>query len=156
MRIYEELFIVDPNTPEEQTDSVVAQIEQVVKDAGGSIDKVEKWGVRKLAYRVKKREEGFYVLVQFSIKAGGVVKEIERRLRVEELVLKYLTVRIDEDLKRAEKRKQKRERRAARKPKAPAPVASPSSAAPGQPEAPAAPGVPAQADAESSDEGGQQ
>jgi len=153
MRIYEELFIVDPNTAEEQIDSVVAQIEGIVKDSGGSIDKVEKWGIRKLAYRVKKREEGAYVLVQFSTNSGGEVKEIERRLRVEEVVLKYITVRIDEDLKRAEKRKLKREQRAARKPKSPAP---PPAAAPSQPETPAAPGVPEQGDDQSDNEGGQQ
>lgn len=152
MRIYEELFIVDPNTAEEQIDAVVSQIESIVKDGGGTIDKVDKWGVRKLAYRVKKREEGFYVLVQFSTSAGETVKEIERRLRVDEVVLKYLTVRIDEDLKRAEKRKQKREQRAARKPKPPSPPPS----APSKPESAAVPGTPAQPSSESNDEGGQE
>lgn len=150
MRIYEELFIVDPNTAEEQVDAVVSQIESVVKDGDGTIDKVEKWGVRKLAYRVKKREEGYYVLVQFSTSAGPTVKEIERRLRVDETVLKYLTVRIDEDLKRAEKRKQKREQRAARKPKPPSPPPS----APSKPEGSSVPGAPAQPAAEENEEGG--
>ncbi len=152
MRIYEELFIVDPNTAEEQIDAVVGQIEGIVKDGEGTVDKIEKWGVRKLAYRVKKRDEGFYVLVQFSIAGGDAVKEIERRLRVDEVVLKYLTVRIDEDLKRAEKRKQKREQRAARKPKTP----TPPPAAPSQPEAHAAPGAPAQPKDDEDEEGGEQ
>ena len=98
MRIYEELFILDPKAADEQIDSVVAQIEETVKGAGGAIDKVEKWGVRRLAYRVQKRDEGYYVLVQFSSGAKAV-REIERRLRVDENVLKYLTVRIDEKLK---------------------------------------------------------
>jgi small subunit ribosomal protein S6 len=155
MRIYEELFIVDPGTAEEQIDQVVGQIEGIVKDGGGTVDKVEKWGVRKLAYRVKKREEGYYVLVQFSTTAGSTVKEIERRLRVDEIVLKYLTVRVDEDLKRAEKRKQKREQRAARKPKPPAPPPA-APAAPSKPDSASVPGAPAQADAKSNDEGGQQ
>lgn len=139
MRIYEELFIVDPNATDEQIDSVTAQIEGVVTDAGGTIDKIDKWGVRKLAYRVKKREEGQYVLVQFSAEAS-VVREIERRLRVDETVLKYLTVRIDEDLKWIEKKRKQREKRASRKPKPPASApGAPSHAAPGAPSAPGQP-----------------
>lgn len=124
MRIYEEMFILDPAAAEEQVDSVVAQIEEVVKESGGSVDKVERWGLRRLAYRVQRREEGFYVLVQFS--AGSrAVREIERRLRVDERVLKFLTVRIDEKLKWLEKRKKVREKRAAKRPQmsAPAPAA---------------------------------
>ncbi len=124
MRIYEEMFILDPAAAEEQVDSVVAQIEEVVKESGGSVDKVERWGLRRLAYRVQRREEGFYVLVQFS--AGSrAVREIERRLRVDERVLKFLTVRIDEKMKWLEKRKKVREKRAAKRPQmsAPAPAA---------------------------------
>ena len=143
MRIYEELFILDPSATEEQIDTVVAQIESIITDAGSTIDKVDRWGIRKLAYKVRKREEGFYVLIQFSTGGSSVVKELERRLRVEELVLKYLTVRIDEDLKRAEKRRLKREKRAARKPKPPAPPP----AAPRQPSAASVPGAPEKAEA---------
>ena len=127
MRIYEELFILDPKAADEQIDSVVAQIEETVKGAGGAIDKVEKWGVRRLAYRVQKRDEGYYVLVQFSSGAKAV-REIERRLRVDENVLKYLTVRIDEKLKWLEKRAAKRPQAAP--PSPPAEVA----ATPGAPE----------------------
>ncbi len=137
MRIYEELFILDPNVQDEQVDAVVGQIEDVVKGAGGTVDKVDRWGVRKLAYRVQKRDEGFYVLVQFSSGAKAV-HEIERRLRVDENVLKYITVRIDEKLKWLEKRKQIREKRAARKPQA----APPSPKTPSEPAA-ARPGAPA-------------
>jgi small subunit ribosomal protein S6 len=138
MRIYEELFILDPKTPDEEVDAVVGQIEDVVKGAGGTIDKVDRWGVRKLAYRVQKREEGLYILVQFSSGAKAV-HEIERRLRVHESVLKYITVRIDEKLKWLEKRKKIREKRAARKPQAAAPAAP---SAPAEPPA-ARPGAPA-------------
>lgn len=142
MRIYEELFIVDPNATDEQIDSVTAQIEGVVKDANGTIDKIDKWGVRKLAYRVKKRDEGQYVLVQFSADPAAV-REIERRLRVDETVLKYLTVRIDEDLKWIEKKRKEREKRASRRPKPPASApGAPAHAAPGAPAAPAAPAQP--------------
>jgi small subunit ribosomal protein S6 len=139
MRVYEELFIVRPDATEEQIDALVEQLKQVVTSAGGTVDKVEKWGVRKLAYRVEKRSEGFYVLIQFSSEATSLAKEIERRLRVSDLVLKFLTVRIDEKLKKLEKRTKIREKRAKRKPPVPAPQAAP--AVPTAPALPA-PGLP--------------
>jgi small subunit ribosomal protein S6 len=124
MRIYEELFILRPDLTDEEMDPFADQLQQVITGAGGTVDKLEKWGKRKLAYRIGKREEGFYILIQFT-SGPSVVKELERRLRVSDLVLKYLTVRIDEKLKRIEKRKKNREQRAARKPapSAPAPAA---------------------------------
>jgi len=114
MRIYEELFIVRPDASEEEIDPFIEQLKQVI-GRGGAVDKLDKWGIRKLAYRIAKREEGYYVLLQFS-SPPEVVKEVERRLRVSDLVLKFLTVRIDEKLKRLEKRKKQREKRARRKP----------------------------------------
>jgi small subunit ribosomal protein S6 len=135
MRIYEELYILKPDTAEEDVEASVEQIRQIVTTAGGTIDKIDKWGIRKLAYRVGKQSEGFYILVQFS-SGPETVKEIERRLRVSDNVLKYLTVRIDEKLKWLEKRKKIREKRAARKP-APAPLQpAPAPAMPGEPAAP--------------------
>ncbi len=118
MRIYEELFIVKPDAPEEEIDQFVEQIKQVITSAGGAIEKAEKWGIRKLAYRIQRREEGFYILLQYS-SSPETVKEIERRLRVSDLVLKFITVRIDEKLKKLAKRKKQREKRAARKPAPP-------------------------------------
>ena len=147
MRIYEELFIVRPDATDEEIDPVVEQLKHVITEAGGTVDKTEKWGVRKLAYRVMKHSEGQYILLQFTAKPD-TVKEVERRLRVADLVMKYLTVRIDEKLKRIEKRRKAREKRAARKPP-PAPsipaVASP--LLPSEPAAPVpgAPGAPAPA-----------
>jgi small subunit ribosomal protein S6 len=136
-RIYEEIFIIRPDATEEEINPIVDQVKHTVTSSGGTIDKEERWGVRKLAYRVEKRNEGYYVLLQFT--AGSqTVKEIERRLRVNDAVLKYMTVRIDEKLKKIEKRKKQREKRAARRP-APQ-VAAP--AAPAEGLIPAAP-VPA-------------
>jgi small subunit ribosomal protein S6 len=140
MRIYEIMFIADPNAPEEAIDAILAQVQSVIEDAGGSVDKVDKWGKRKLAYRVRRREEGFYVVVRYSVASTDAVKEIERRLKVHELVLKYLTVRMDEKLRWLEKRKKAREKRAQKKP-----AAAPAAAGvrmPGEP-APALPGEPA-------------
>ncbi|MEN6534210.1 MAG: 30S ribosomal protein S6 [Bryobacteraceae bacterium] len=121
MRIYEELFIVKPDTVEEEIDKAVEQLRQFITGKGGEVDKVDKWGVRKLAYRIRKQHEGFYVLVQFHA-SPELVREIERRLRVSDIVMKFLTVRVDEKLKKIEKRKKKREARAARKPAVPVQV----------------------------------
>jgi small subunit ribosomal protein S6 len=118
MRIYEELFILRPDAPEEEIDQLIEQLTGIIAGSGGNVDKSEKWGVRKLAYRVQKRNEGFYVLLQFVAKPE-TVKEIERRLRVTDLVLKFLTVRVDEKMKKVAKRKKAREKRAARKPAPP-------------------------------------
>ena len=71
MRVYEELFIVKPDSPEEEVDGFIDQIKQVITNGKGTVDKVDKWGVRKLAYRVSKYNEGLYVLVQFSAHAGA-------------------------------------------------------------------------------------
>jgi small subunit ribosomal protein S6 len=122
MRIYEELFIVRPDATDEQVDPLVDQLKTVVTNGGGSFDKVDKWGVRKLAYRVKKFDDGVYILLQFSTADANSVRELERRLRVSDIVLKYITVRIDEKLKRIEKRKKAREKRAARRPHVSAPA----------------------------------
>jgi small subunit ribosomal protein S6 len=153
MRIYEELFIVRPDATDEEVDPLVEQLKNVIVHAGGTLDKTEKWGVRKLAYRLLKHTEGQYILLQFTAQSD-TVKEVERRLRVADLVLKFLTVRIDEKLKRIEKRKKAREKRAARKPPpmaspsasvSPAMPAEPGAPIPGAPSAPATPAAPAEA-----------
>jgi small subunit ribosomal protein S6 len=137
-RIYEEMFIIRPDATEEEITPIVEQVRTTVTSAGGTIDKEERWGVRRLAYRVEKRNEGYYVLMQFTA-AAATVKEVERRLRVNDNVLKYMTVRIDEKLKKIEKRRKEREKRAARKP---APVVA-SPAAPAEATSPAMPAAPA-------------
>ena len=139
MRIYEELYIAKPDATEEDIDALNGQLEAVIKQSGGKLEKTDKWGVRKLAYRVRKHAEGFYVLLFFH--AGATtVKEIERRLRVSDMVIKFLTVRMDEKLKWLEKRQKARAKRAARKPVMP----PPSSAATMNAPAPGAPAMPAE------------
>jgi small subunit ribosomal protein S6 len=143
MRIYEELFIVRPDAPPEEVDPFIEQLKNVITHTGGTLEKVDKWGVRKLAYRVLKYNDGQYILLQFNAQPD-TVKEIERRLRVADFVLKFITVRIDERLKRIEKRKRARDKRAARRP-APSPsapaVSSPSMPAEPGSAVPGAPGV---------------
>ncbi len=148
MRIYEELFIAKPDAPEEEVDQFVEQLKTQLTAAGATVDKVDKWGKRRLAYRVDKYREGAYVLLQFTA-APDTVKELERRLRVSDIVLKFLTVRIDETLKRLEKRKKIRDKRAAKR-AASAPASPVPGVAPAQPSlaqqltepAPAMPGQP--------------
>jgi small subunit ribosomal protein S6 len=145
MRIYEELFIVKPDAPDEEVDALVEQLRTHLINLGATVDKIDKWGKRRLAYRVDKYREGNYVLFQFSASPEHVY-EFERRLRVTDAVLKFLTVRVDETMKRLDKRKKERDKRAAKRassaPASPAPgPAAPSFASAS--EAPVAmPGLP--------------
>jgi small subunit ribosomal protein S6 len=131
MRKYEIIFVVKPDTNEEELEKLITQMQGVVTGSGGTIEKVEKMGRRRLAYRVARQREGLYIL--FVLEGNGdMVKEFERRLKVTDAVIKYLTVRVDEELKRAEKYKALRAKQAARRPRskpAPAPAAAPPVAA---------------------------
>ena len=132
MRNYEIIYIVRPDVAEEDVDKLTAQMEGVVAGAGGKLEKVEKLGRRRLAYRVAKQREGIYILFRIQ-GSGDTVKEFERRLKVTDAVIKYLTVRIDEDLERAEKFKAlraKQESKKRRSKPAAAPAAQPSAEAP--------------------------
>jgi small subunit ribosomal protein S6 len=126
MRLYEVIFIVRPDLPEEDRDKLLTQMEGVVTGGGGTVQAVEKMGLRRLAYRVGKYREGFYVLLTLE-GSGDTVKEFARRLKVTDAVIKYLTVRIDEERKRVEKLKALRakaeSRRAQPRAKPPAPLA---------------------------------
>ena len=125
MRIYEELFIIKPDAPDEEVDALVEQLRTHLTTLGATVDKVDKWGKRRLAYKVDKYREGTYVLFQFTAEPEHV-HEFERRLRVADLVLKFITVRIDQTLKRLDKRKKARDKRAAKRA-----VSAPSSPGPG-------------------------
>jgi small subunit ribosomal protein S6 len=114
MRNYEIMFIVNPNVPEEEIDKINAQIESIITSGSGKVEKIEKMGKRRLAYEVERQREGYYVL--FAIIANGdIVKECERRLRVMDAVIKYITVRTDEDVRRLDKIRSYRQKRAARR-----------------------------------------
>ena len=89
------------------------------------IEKIEKWGRKRMAYRVRKLREGFYVYMSIRSNHGELIKELERRLKVADPVIKYLTIRIDEEMKRQQKLAKHRERRAASRPRKPAPTSAP-------------------------------
>jgi small subunit ribosomal protein S6 len=116
-RLYDLIFIARPATPEDEIKKVIAGIEHTCAEKGAKIEKTEFWGTRKLAYRVAKHREGIYVYQQIRTNHEELIAELERRLRVQDVVIKYLTVRLDEDLKRQKKLGGKREQRAARRPR---------------------------------------
>jgi small subunit ribosomal protein S6 len=116
-RLYDLIFIARPATPEEDIKKVISGIETTCAEKGGKIEKTEQWGTRKLAYKVAKHREGIYVYYQIRTSHGELMAELERRLRVQDVVIKYLTIRLDEDLKLQKKLGDRREKRAARRPR---------------------------------------
>src|SRR5437016_11917110 len=114
MRNYEIMFIVNPNAAEEEIDKINAQLESIITSGGGKVEKIEKMGKRRLAYEVDKHREGHYVLFVTSAN-GDIVRECERRLRVMDAVIKYITVRTDEESRRFAKMRNFRQKRAARR-----------------------------------------
>ena len=134
MRVYEELFIVKPDAPEEEVKAFIEQVKQVIANGKGNIEKVDDWGTRKLAYRVSKQREGYFVYMSLRSTQGELIKELERRLKVTDAVIKYMTIRLDEEIKRQQKLAARREQRTRRRPRraggtpsaGPAPSPSPS------------------------------
>ena|SRR5436309_2108287 len=122
-RSYELMFIFRPDMPEEEVDKLISHLESNVTSSGGTVKNTKKMGKRRLAYTVRSFGEGLYVLLTLE-GTGGMIHEIERRLRVTEPVIKFITVRVDEEQKRVAKIKAIRATRVKRAP-APAAVAAP-------------------------------
>lgn len=117
-RKYELVYIVSPDATEEQVAELHGQVEGVVQRLGGQIEKTENWGRRRLAYEIGRHKEGIYVLDVIS-GSGELMKEIERRLKVYDTVIRQLTVRVDEsevvtERKRTRRTEASRRRRVAR------------------------------------------
>jgi small subunit ribosomal protein S6 len=101
-RTYEIMFIVRPDVEEAELDKLIEGFSANVTNGGGEVKSVEKMGRRRLAYTVRKFNDGFYILLNVAA-AGSLITEIERRLRVSEQVIKFITVRMDEEEKRLAK-----------------------------------------------------
>ena len=114
MRRYEVMFIVHPSSNDEGIDWITGQMEEVIRSYGGEVHGVDRLGKKKLAYEIQDLHEGIYILLTMGA-GGDCVKELERRLRVNDQVLRYITVRVDEGLKRAEKIKAARVKKKARR-----------------------------------------
>ena len=113
-RQYELVYIVTPEATEQEVADLHTQIEQIIQRFTGTLDKTENWGRRKLAYEIGKHREGTYV-VETITGSGELMKEIDRRLRVSDSVIRHLTVRVDEDLQRAERTRSARQENSARR-----------------------------------------
>ncbi len=94
MKRYEIIVILDPDLSEDQRQPVFDRIGELIPQQGGQLVKVEDWGNRKLAYQIKKKPRGYYALIDFC-GAGPLVSEMERFLRIDDRVMKYMTVQTD-------------------------------------------------------------
>lgn len=94
---YETVFIADPTYTDEEVDELVKGYEQIVTGAGGKSLKVEKWGKRRLAYTIRHNEEGIYVLMTLECPAS-LVKELDRRFRMNDRILRHMAVRVEHEL----------------------------------------------------------
>ena len=105
MRTYELMFVVDPRVSDEDVVTMTQEYKNMIASGGSTITAEENWGRRKLAYTIDKLNEGKYVLFYISSENGKTaLPEVEHRMRQNEKILRYLTVRTDEDLKRAARR----------------------------------------------------
>ncbi len=114
-RQYEVVFIVDPGADDAEVSRLTENHKQIVTDQGGTITKEENWGKRPLAYEILHHTDGNFVLLEIE-GSGREIAELERRMRVNDRIIRYLTVRVDEDRRRAEKFKQRRARKAEKRP----------------------------------------
>ena len=114
-RTYEVMFIVDTDASEDEITRLNENLQQIIKEQGGTVTKHENMGRRQLAYPIGRKREGHYVLFEVD-GSGREIAELERRMRVNDQVLRHITVRVDEDRRRAEKFKARRARKASRRP----------------------------------------
>ncbi len=104
------MYIVDPETPVDSLEKLNTAVGKLIEKEGGTVVRMDDGGKRNLAYPIKKKTEGYYML--FEIEGSGQeIAELERRMRVNDMIIRYITVRVDEDRKKAEKMKNKREKR---------------------------------------------
>ena len=113
-RQYELVYIVSPDATEQTVADLHTQVEQIVQRFNGTVDKTENWGRRKLAYEIGHAREGTYVIETIS-GSGEMMKEIDRRLRVTDTIIRHLTVRVDEAMRVAERLRSERKATQARR-----------------------------------------
>jgi small subunit ribosomal protein S6 len=110
-RTYEVMYIIDPDTEAEKIEKLNDAVGKLIEKEGGEIVRMDDIGMRDLAYPIQKKKEGHYVLFEVS-GSGQEILELERRMRVNDMIMRYVTVRVDEDRKKADKIRAKREARA--------------------------------------------
>ena len=113
-RTYEVMYIVDPETPADKLTKLNEAVGKLIEKEGGTVVRMDDGGRRSLAYPIKKKTEGFYIL--FEIEGSGQeIAELERRMRVNDMIIRFVTVRVDEERKTADKLRTKREARATKR-----------------------------------------
>ena len=110
MRTYEVVFVAAPTLTTEELDAFIQHSQTVVEGKGGKVVKVDNWGKKPLAYKIKRYRDGYYVVLTIE-GDGPVIAELERRFRVTDTIIRFISVRMDEDQKRAEKIKALRRRK---------------------------------------------
>ena len=116
-RSYEIVFIINPDAEDAEVMRLTEAAQKIISDQGGAIVKTEMMGKRRLAYEINHKRDGIYVLLEVE-GSGREIAELERRMRVNDRVLRYMTVRVDEYRRRAQKLKDRRARKAERRPTA--------------------------------------
>jgi len=110
MRTYEVMYIVDPETDGEKVAKLNEAVGKLIEKEGGEIVRMDDIGLKTMAYPIQKKEEGYYVLFEIN-GTGQEILELERRMRVNDMIMRFITVRVDEDRKKADKIRTKREAR---------------------------------------------
>ena len=111
MRRYEVVIVLVPTLTEDEVEQSTETFKKVAEEKGAQIANLDHWGKRQLAYPIKKHTEGIYIILTLEEPAAEAVAELERRFKVSESVIRFLTVRVDLDLKRAEKLKARRRKK---------------------------------------------
>ena len=113
-RTYEVVFIIDPTVGDDEVMKLSETVQKIITSQGGTITKTEVMGKRQLAYEINHKKDGTYVLLEVE-GSGAEIAELERRMRVNDQILRYMTIRVDEDRRRADKLKDRHARKAARR-----------------------------------------
>jgi small subunit ribosomal protein S6 len=113
-RTYEVVFIIDPGAGDDEVMKLSEAVQKIITGQGGTITKTEIMGKRQLAYEINHKKDGTYVLLEVE-GSGAEIAELERRMRVNDQILRYMTIRVDEDRRRADKLRDRRARKAARR-----------------------------------------
>ncbi len=121
MREYEAIFILAPTLDEEQIQTIIDSLSKAAEERGAEVANVDRWGRRRLAFPVKKHKDGHFVIFTLRADSNDAVRELERRFKVSDSIIRFLTIRVDLERKRAEGRRKKKERRKA-EPETPAPA----------------------------------
>lgn len=114
MRVYEVVFVAAPTLSTEELEAFITNMQAVIEGRNGKILKIDNWGKKSLAYKIGKFREAYYVVLTLE-GDGAIIAELERRFRVTDYIMRFLSIRVDEDTKRSEKLKTARQRKSSGK-----------------------------------------